>query len=277
MGRFWGGGGNLIGSGLGHNGYTDKVAGDVTDEAEDGDGEVALAGASAAPPGLILDETEEGDGGALSRTPPGITDDLILDETEEGDGGAPSRTPPGITDYSERSAAADLSTSLRKDPPLPSCPSPHRMTAVKPDTVREVDDGTWEFELGFDGNVGDGSTAGLSDSDTFTSAASEVTLKPGRGAETDKNPGPTYASGDIILCDSLNPLSTQGLQRAYVLSADHPNYRLQLEEGVTIDTHTGETWMTPRYLKKAPLLRSSTWTLFQRCSPMVAVHPNICS
>ncbi len=30
-------------------------------------------------------------------------------------------------------------------------------------------------------------------------------------------------------------------------------------------------------LKKAPLLKSSTWTLFQRCSPMVAVHPNICS
>ncbi len=33
----------------------------------------------------------------------------------------------------------------------------------------------------------------------------------------------------------------------------------------------------PAILKKAPLLRSSTWTLFQRCSPMVAVHPNICS
>ena len=49
------------------------------------------------------------------------------------------------------------------------------------------------------------------------------------------------------MCNSRNPLSTQGLQRAYVLSADHPNYRLQLEEGVTIDTHTGETWMTPRY------------------------------
>jgi hypothetical protein len=32
-----------------------------------------------------------------------------------------------------------------------------------------------------------------------------------------------------------------------------------------------------RTLKKAPLLRSSTWTLFQQCSPMVAVHPNICS
>ena len=130
------------------------------------------------------------------------------------------------------------------------------MTAIEPNTVLGIDGDTWEFELDFNGNVGGSSTANLvSDSDTITSAASEVTLRPGRGpgfeqGARDKklNPGPPYASGDIISCNSCSPLATHGLQRAYMLSADHPNYCLQLEEGVTIDTHTGETWMTPRYI-----------------------------
>ncbi len=141
-------------------------------------------------------------------------------------------------------------------PPLSSLAHPHRMTAIEPNTVLGIDGDTWEFELDFNGNVGGSSTANLvSDSDTITSAASEVTLRPGRGpgfeqGARDKklNPGPPYASGDIISCNSCSPLATHGLQRAYMLSADHPNYCLQLEEGVTIDTHTGETWMTPRYI-----------------------------
>ncbi len=57
------------------------------------------------------------------------------------------------------------------------------------------------------------------------------------------NPGPPYAVGDVIMCDV--PGASRGLQRAFVLWADHPNYRLRLEEGWTVTTHIGESWLWP--------------------------------
>jgi hypothetical protein len=64
------------------------------------------------------------------------------------------------------------------------------------------------------------------------------------GPEPPKNPGPPFAVGDIIMCDVRG---TAGLQRAFVLSADHPKYRLCLEEGKTVGTHIGKAWMAPRW------------------------------
>ena len=40
---------------------------------------------------------------------------------------------------------------------------------------------------------------------------------------------------------------TAGLQRAFVLSADHSKYQLCLEEGKTIGTHIGKAWMAPQW------------------------------
>ena len=102
----------------------------------------------------------------------------------------------------------------------------------------------------------DEANAGLSDTDTITSAASEETLKMHKpkwhlqcstledhelGPGLKLNTGPPFAVGDIIIC---NVQGTLGLQRLFVLSADHPKYRFCLEEGKTVGTHVGEAWLT---------------------------------
>jgi hypothetical protein len=63
-------------------------------------------------------------------------------------------------------------------------------------------------------------------------AASAKTWKQGKwweleehelGPEPKKNPGPPFAMGDVIMC---HVRGTAGLQRAFILSADHPKYPL---------------------------------------------------
>jgi hypothetical protein len=44
-----------------------------------------------------------------------------------------------------------------------------------------------------------------------------------------------------------NARGTSGLQRAFVLSADHPKYRLRLENKNTIGTHVGKAWLAPQW------------------------------
>ena len=46
-----------------------------------------------------------------------------------------------------------------------------------------------------------------------------------------------------------NARGTSGLQRAFVLLADHTKYRLCLEEGKAIGTHVSEAWLTPRWVQ----------------------------
>jgi len=58
--------------------------------------------------------------------------------------------------------------------------------------------------------------------------------------------------GDVIMCDAPGHLLGAAdvrtrLQRAFVLKADYPRYRLRLENGAKIWTHTGESWLTPRW------------------------------
>ena len=106
--------------------------------------------------------------------------------------------------------------------------------------------------------------ARLMDTDTVTSAASEDMWQPRNlgcphGLEDHEvrpgprsNPGPPFAVGGVIMCDEPgHQLGTADtvtrLQRAFVLKADHPRYRLQLENGATIWTHTGESWLKPRW------------------------------
>ena len=111
----------------------------------------------------------------------------------------------------------------------------------------------------------DEANAGLSDTDTITSTASEETLKIHKpkwrlqcstledhklgstledhelGPGLKLNTGPPFAMGDIIIC---NVRGTLGLQRLFVLLADHPKYRFCLEEGKTVGTYVGEAWLT---------------------------------
>ncbi len=65
------------------------------------------------------------------------------------------------------------------------------------------------------------------------------------GPNPKKNPGPPFAVGEVIMCDIRG---MAGLQRAFVLSVDHPKYRLRLEEGRIVGTHIGEAWMSPRWV-----------------------------
>jgi hypothetical protein len=131
------------------------------------------------------------------------------------------------------------------------------MTAIEPDTLTGAPDKAWVFEFNFDGDMKGEVNSRLSDTNMVTSTASAETLKlrklPKRpqgstleehelGPEPPKNPGPPFAVGDIIMCEVRG---TAGLQRAFVLCADHPKYRLCLEEGKTIGTHIGKAWMVP--------------------------------
>jgi hypothetical protein len=63
------------------------------------------------------------------------------------------------------------------------------------------------------------------------------------------NPGPLFAVGDVIMCDvpghalGMDPM---GLQRGFVLEADHPIYQIRLETGAMVQTNAGESWLRPR-------------------------------
>ena len=55
--------------------------------------------------------------------------------------------------------------------------------------------------------------------------------------------GPPFAVGDVIMSD----VGKHGLQRAFVLRADHPRYQLRLADGTTVGTNTHESWLWPCY------------------------------
>jgi hypothetical protein len=79
------------------------------------------------------------------------------------------------------------------------------------------------------------------------------------------NPGPPYAVGDVIMCDTSG--ASRGLQCAFVLWADHPNYQLRLEEGRTVTTHIGE----PRlWLGLAP-----GWSVKDHDNPFANVRDDV--
>ncbi len=146
-----------------------------------------------------------------------------------------------------------------------SPPREHEMTATKPDMLPLAGDwapdGNWTFELNFGIGLDKGM---LTDTDTITLVASEETMccrpwRPGKGDTLEEheigpgptlNPGPPFAVGDIIMCNiqgrkfSPDPLR---LQRGFILKADHPRYWIKLEDGGTVWTHVGKSWLTPRW------------------------------
>jgi hypothetical protein len=73
------------------------------------------------------------------------------------------------------------------------------------------------------------------------------------------NTGPLFAVGEVIMCNVPgHPLGVgyisghphgipNGLQRSFVLQAKHPRYQICLENGQTVWTHMGESWLCPRY------------------------------
>ena len=85
----------------------------------------------------------------------------------------------------------------------------------------------------------------LTDNATVTSEASEETLCGGRHKY--HHTGPigceiyTFAVGEMITCD----VGSHGLQRGFVMKADHPRYKLQLEGGATLTTSHSEAFLTP--------------------------------
>jgi hypothetical protein len=112
------------------------------------------------------------------------------------------------------------------------------------------DGGRWQFDFGdgFGCRVGTRNTGALTDKDTVTSVASEETLRRCGGLEDRKqggpvlyNLGPLFAVGD----ESMSDVGKHGLQRAFVLRADHPKYQLRLENGSTIGTSMHESWLWP--------------------------------
>ena len=114
----------------------------------------------------------------------------------------------------------------------------------------------WHFDLG-DGFDSRKERDALTDEDTLTSTASEETMLPRKVKRLSVlddleehevggilyNPGPPFAIGDVIMCD----VARQGMQRAFVLKANHPRYTLRLEDGTTVGTSTYEAWLAPRY------------------------------
>ena len=55
-------------------------------------------------------------------------------------------------------------------------------------------------------------------------------------------PWPPFAVGDIIMSD----VGKHGLQRAFVLKLDHPQYQLRLESEVTVGRFMVEAFLIPR-------------------------------
>ena len=120
------------------------------------------------------------------------------------------------------------------------------------DDVKLPNCGGWQFDFGdgFGGGPGENYADPLTDEDTVTSCASEETLRGCGGVEKHERggpivlrAGPPFTVGDVIRAD----VGKHGLQRAFVLRADHPRYQLRLEDGTTIGTSTHEAWLQPGY------------------------------
>ena len=143
-----------------------------------------------------------------------------------------------------------------------ACPphKPERVMTVERPGIHLVEEGggaskeggVWQFDFGdgFGCGAGTKNADPLTDEDTVTLCASEATLRGRGGVEEHErggpivlNLGPPFAVGDVILSD----VGKHGLQRAFVLRADHPRYKLRLADGTTVGTSTHESWLRPRY------------------------------
>jgi hypothetical protein len=191
------------------------------------------------------DNGDEGGGGAVVSTERTGWDGMVV----HGPSTPETSAEDAPTDEREEVGAGEL---LRVREQL--------MTASKPD-MSPHHERNWTFD--FDMDSGEETPARLTDSDTDTSAASEDTWRPSNmgcpygledhevGPGPRSNPGPPFAVGDVIMCDAPGHLlgtdTITRLQRAFVLKAEHPRYRLRLESGATIWTHTGESWLKPRW------------------------------
>ncbi len=140
----------------------------------------------------------------------------------------------------------------------------HKMMANKPDTLPCMGDckpaGNWMFDLNFESGADKGR---LTDADTIILVASEETMccrpwQPGNEntlEEHEIGPGPKlipdlpFVVGDIIMCDIPGRQCEDllRLQQGFVLKADHPRYRIKLEDGETVWTHIGKSWLRPRW------------------------------
>ena len=101
----------------------------------------------------------------------------------------------------------------------------------------------------------------LTDDDTTTSGASEETVchcnrdddpDDERGPPPKFESGPPFAVGQVILCDV--PAHVHGgvpfgssFERGFIMEADHPRYKIQLERGAVVWTSTTESYLIPRY------------------------------
>ncbi len=112
--------------------------------------------------------------------------------------------------------------------------------------------GIWQFNFGDGFGCGSGTNNAdpLTDKDTVTLCTLEETLRGcdgveehKRGGPIDLNLGPPFAVGDVIMSN----IGKHGLQRAFVLRADHPRYQLRLADGTTVGTSMHKSWLWPRY------------------------------
>ena len=144
-----------------------------------------------------------------------------------------------------------------------------------------TDNQVWEFDFGEGWEPAFSEHSLLTDNSTLTSSfASEATLKTHNDSHCERlqrklkthndshceglqrkevtkidasdskkrgppksNGGPPYSVGEEVLCEA----NGMHLQRAFVLEADHPRYRLRLQNGQEIDTAVTPAGLIPRY------------------------------
>ena len=125
----------------------------------------------------------------------------------------------------------------------------------------------WEFDFGEGLEPAFSEHSLMSDNSTLTSSfASEPTLKTHndshykglqrkevsrvddpnseKGGPPKQNSGPPYSVGEEVLCEA-NGIP---LQRAFVLEADHPRYRLRLYSGQELNTAVTPARLIPWYV-----------------------------
>ncbi len=72
------------------------------------------------------------------------------------------------------------------------------------------------------------------------------------GPSPTKNPGPPFKVEDVILCNipgnfwGMDP-KVSWLQRGFVMEADHPRYKIQMEKGAMVWTKMRESWLKARW------------------------------
>ncbi len=123
----------------------------------------------------------------------------------------------------------------------------------------------WKLDINF--VAGRDNNTQLMDADTITSCASEETIcrflreRDGNGTPLEehelgpsptKNPGPPFKVGDVILCNILGNFGgmdpkVSWLQQGFLMEADHPCYKIQMEKGATVWTNMRESWLKAQW------------------------------